>query len=167
MSLNPNSTRLAGILAGLMAGAVLAVTGAAIAQDEAQVKAGLALWKSGGCSECHGSFGQGGGGGERPAGPSLRKTSLDAVALAETIACGRPGTAMPMHMAGAYVEAPCYGLPAGEVPRGVSGGGSMTADDIATLVMYLNSWVVGRGDVTREECGYYYDNLDYPLCRRY
>src|SRR5271165_7028136 len=57
----------------------------AFAQD--QVAAGEAAWDKAGCLQCHGSNGQGGDGGEFPAGPSLRETRLDRAALVETISC--------------------------------------------------------------------------------
>src|SRR6218665_725595 len=63
------------------------------APSDDQILAGLAVWKDrGGCFNCHGTFGQGGEGGHFPAGPSLRKTQLDAETLHLVIACGLPTT---------------------------------------------------------------------------
>src|ERR1700755_3043842 len=79
------------------------------AQD--QVAAGEAAWDKAGCLQCHGSTGDGGDGGEFPAGPSLRKTRLDRAALVEAISCGLPGTAMPSWLEDAYTKRACYGFP--------------------------------------------------------
>ncbi len=75
---------------------VMAFGAAGFAQDETKVKAGLDVWKTAGCAECHGAFADG----ERqrdeaPAGANLRQTRLDDAAIAETVRCGREGTGMP------------------------------------------------------------------------
>src|SRR5580692_10629367 len=88
------------------------------AQDAARLAAGEDAWNKAGCFECHGASGEGGFGGEFPAGPSLRQTKLDRAALAETISCGRPGSPMPAWLDGAYTERQCYGLPKGPAPAG-------------------------------------------------
>ena len=72
----------------------LALCVGAPAQDG--IASGEAAWDKAGCLQCHGSRGEGGDGGEFPAGPSLRKTRLDRAALVEAISCGLPGTAMPV-----------------------------------------------------------------------
>ena len=63
---------------GACTGTVLAFAAWAHAQgaDEAKVKAGLEVWRSSGCSECHGAFANGEK--ERDEAPSL------SVALAES-----------------------------------------------------------------------------------
>src|SRR5215467_6228939 len=73
----------------------LAFPAFAFAQDAALLAAGEAAWDKAGCLQCHGAAGEGGAGGEFPAGPSLRKTRLDRAALVEAISCGLPGTQMP------------------------------------------------------------------------
>ena len=102
---------------GLAVGVLLALSASASAQDAARVAAGEAAWDKAGCLQCHGSSGEGGDGGEFPAGPSLRKTLQNRAALAETIRCGRPGTQMPGWLDGAYRVSPCYGLPMGPPPQ--------------------------------------------------
>ena len=159
--------RVGAAVSGLAAGAVLAMGATAWAQDAAQVEEGLAAWKAAGCSSCHGKFGEGGGGGAEPAGPSLRKSRLDAELIAETISCGRIATEMPANLVGAYTEVACYGLPTGPVPGQTSVEGSLTAEQISALVVYLLARVVGRKDITAEECGLYYGNPNYPPCGRY
>src|SRR5712675_3152600 len=73
----------------------LAYSTATCAQNSDKVKAGLAIWKTTGCADCHGPFADG----DRedddfPIGANLRTTKLDAGALKETIRCGRAGTGM-------------------------------------------------------------------------
>jgi mono/diheme cytochrome c family protein len=153
-------------LAGLVA-AFLVQTASAQAQDK--VAAGLLSWRMAGCAACHGNFGEGGGGGEQPEGPSLRKTALDAAALRETIRCGRPGSKMPLFLAGAYTETSCWGLPKqAEVPNEVSGSGSLTADSIDAMVEYLMARVVGKSEtITKAECVAYFGNPNHPACAAY
>jgi hypothetical protein len=83
--------------------AVLCSTSAQ-AQNENQVKAGLEVWKSSGCADCHGPFANGDKErDEAPTGADIRTSRLDAAALKLTIGCGRPGGAgMPAFDEGAY-----------------------------------------------------------------
>ncbi len=92
------------VMAGIAA-AWLALCATASAQDAPGAAAGENAWDKAGCLQCHGASGEGGDGGEFPAGPSLRKTRLDRAALAETISCGLPGTQMPAWLDGAYTRA--------------------------------------------------------------
>ncbi len=81
------------------------------------MKAGLAIWRSSGCSECHGAFADGEKErDEAPTGANIRRTRLDDATIAETIRCGRPGAGMPSFGADAYKERGCYGQPAGPPP---------------------------------------------------
>jgi mono/diheme cytochrome c family protein len=114
------------------------------AQDAARLAAGEDAWDKAGCYQCHGTAGEGGSGGEFPAGPSLRKTKLERAALAETISCGRPGTPMPAWLDGAYTERACYGLPKRPAPAGVVLTPVLSADEIAALLDYLMAEIVGR-----------------------
>src|SRR5947207_13849613 len=64
------------------------------AQNEDKIKAGLEVWKSSGCADCHGSFADGEKQrDEAPTGANLRTAKLDAAALKLVIRCGRPGGA--------------------------------------------------------------------------
>src|ERR1700719_2935553 len=55
---------------------------ASFAQDETKVKAGLEIWKSSGCADCHGAFADGDKDrDEAPTGANLRTSRLDAAAL--------------------------------------------------------------------------------------
>ena len=78
------------MILGLAVGAALALPVPALAQDAARVAAGEAAWDKAGCLQCHGAAGEGGAGGESPAGPSLQKLDPNRTTLAETIGCGRP-----------------------------------------------------------------------------
>lgn len=116
----------------------------AFAQDAARLAAGEAAWDKAGCLQCHGSMGEGGVGGEFPAGPSLRKARLDRAALIEAISCGLPGTEMPGWLDGAYTQRPCYGFPAGPAPAGTVVTPVLTGDEVEALVDYLLAKIVGR-----------------------
>src|SRR5260221_9800325 len=97
--------------------ALAALATATQAQSEDQVKAGLEIWKSSGCADCHGPFADGDKQrGEMPTGANLRGTRPDGVKLKQTISCGRPDTGMPSFDAGAYTVRACYGQPLGAVP---------------------------------------------------
>ncbi len=116
----------------------------AIAQAAARVAAGEDAWNKAGCFQCHGTSGEGGSGGEFPAGPSLRKTKLDRAALAETISCGRLGTPMPAWLDGAYTDSPCYDLPKQPAPAGIVSTPVLSADEIQALLDYLMATIVGH-----------------------
>jgi mono/diheme cytochrome c family protein len=130
--------------AALCLAAGLCLTSAASAQSAARVAAGEDAWNKAGCFECHGTDGEGGSGGEFPAGPSLRESKLDRAALMETISCGRPGTPMPAWLDGAYTARPCYGRPKGPAPAGVDLMPVLEADEIQALLDYLAAKIVGR-----------------------
>jgi mono/diheme cytochrome c family protein len=114
----------------------------AFAQD--QTTAGEAAWDKAGCLQCHGSTGEGGDGGEFPAGPSLRKTRLDRAALVEAISCGLPGTAMPSWLDGAYTKRDCYGFPLGPAPAEITATPVLSAAEIEALVDFLAAKFIGH-----------------------
>jgi mono/diheme cytochrome c family protein len=132
------------LVAGLSLMIAACASTPALAQDAARVAAGEDAWDKAGCFQCHGTSGEGGSGGEFPAGPSLRKTKLDRAALAETISCGRLGTPMPAWLDGAYTESACYGLPKRPAPAGVVLTPVLSADEIVALVDYLMAKIVGH-----------------------
>ncbi len=88
--------------------------------------------------------GEGGTGGEFPAGPSLRTTQLNRVMLVDTIGCGRPGTQMPAWLDGAYTEISCYGLPKGPPPAGLELTPVLSSDEVEALVDYMMAKMVGK-----------------------
>jgi mono/diheme cytochrome c family protein len=128
----------------LGAGIVVMFSALVFGQDAARVAVGEEAWNKAGCLECHGASGEGGDGGEFPAGPSLRETKLDRTALAETISCGRPGTKMPAWLDGAYTQSPCYGLPKGPAPAGLDRTPVLSLDEVQALLDYLMAKIIGR-----------------------
>jgi mono/diheme cytochrome c family protein len=130
------------IILGLCLGAALSAS--AFAQDAARLAAGEGAWDKAGCLQCHGTTGDGGAGGEFPAGPSLRKTRLDRAALIETVSCGLPGTQMPAWLDGAYTQRPCYGFPNGPAPDGTDLMPVLSAGEIEALIDYLLATMVGH-----------------------
>ncbi len=116
----------------------------AFAQDAARLAAGEAAWDKAGCLQCHGSTGEGGAGGEFPAGPSLRKTRLDRATLIEAVSCGLPGTQMPGWLDGAYTQRSCYGFPPGPAPDGTTLTPVLSANEVEALAEYLLAKIVGR-----------------------
>jgi mono/diheme cytochrome c family protein len=128
----------------LAAGTLLALTLSAQAQDAARLAAGEAAWNKAACLQCHGSAGEGGTGGEFPAGPSLRTTQLNRAMLIDTIGCGRPGTQMPAWLDGAYTEISCYGLPKGPPPAGLERTPVLSGDEVEALVDYMLAKMVGK-----------------------
>jgi mono/diheme cytochrome c family protein len=131
-------------ISSIAVGLALTAAASAFAQDAARVAAGEEAWNTAGCFQCHGTSGEGGSGGEFPAGPSLRKARLDQATLAETIGCGRPGTPMPAWLDGAYTDSACFGLPKRPAPAGVVLTPVLSADEIAALVDYLMAKIVGH-----------------------
>lgn len=133
---------------------------AALAQDDAKVKAGLETWQSSGCSDCHGPFADGNrDDDDYPQGANLRTTRLDAASIGMTIRCGRPGTGMPSFDGGAYTERACYGRPLGARPDNLQPTPRpLSLDEIGALIAYLETRIVGHGKVTREECLAYFGN---------
>ena len=120
-----------------------ALSAIALGQEATRLAAGEEAWDKAGCLQCHGSTGEGGAGGEFPAGPSLRKSKLDKAALAETISCGLPGTQMPAWLDGAYSQRPCYGF-AGQAPAGTDLMPVLDGDEIDALADYLMAKIVGH-----------------------
>lgn len=122
----------------------------------------------GGCVNCHGWAGDGqtGVNMRAPSGPSLRATALDTAALTEVIRCGRPGTPMPYHDRAAYRDDRCYGQVMSDFAPGdkPARGKSLTEDDIAALVSYLQSRVIGLGKPTHAECVDFFDNPAAKAC---
>jgi mono/diheme cytochrome c family protein len=140
--------------------AVFAYAPIAFAQNSDKVKAGLAVWKTAGCADCHGPFANG----DRedddfPIGANLRMTKLDSVALKMTIRCGRIGTGMPAFEDGAYVTRECYARLPSIRPENLQPTPRMlTSDEIDRVIDYLQARIIGRGKITREECLSYYDD---------
>jgi mono/diheme cytochrome c family protein len=142
----------------VLAALTLVYASASLAQDETKVKAGLDIWKSSGCADCHGSFADGDKArDEAPTGANLRTSRLDAGALKQTISCGRPGADMPSFDEGAYTVRACAGRPLGPAPDNLYPASSkLSPAQIDDVIVYLQARIIGRGRITREECLYYY-----------
>jgi mono/diheme cytochrome c family protein len=141
------------VILGVLA---LASPHVALAQAEAKVTAGLEVWKSSGCSDCHGGFANGEKDrDESPTGANLRTARLDDAELKKAISCGRPGADMPAFDRGASA---CSGDGGGgelyPAPR------TLTSAEVDALVAYLRARIVGRGRITKAECLAYYDNQE-------
>jgi len=130
--------------------AIVAMAAPTLAQD------GGELFGRGGCAGCHGNLAQGGDDGAEEPGPDLRSSRLDRDLILETIACGRPGTAMPFNLTGAYTEIECYGIPVGEVPPETNGGGGFNAEELEILATFLMENVVGVRRITRQNCALFF-----------
>jgi mono/diheme cytochrome c family protein len=138
----------------------LACSTITLAQNSDRVKAGLVLWKTAGCADCHGPFADG----DRedddfPIGANLRTSRLDPSALRTTIRCGRAGTGMPSFDEEAYTTRECYGRPQGTRPGNLQPTPrTLTPDEIDAVIAYLQARIIGRGKITREECLSYYED---------
>ncbi len=152
------------LLAAATAGAFLALSFSASAQDAAAD--GVALWDQGGCFSCHGDLAAGGGDAAMPGAPSLRRR-LSHEVLVEAISCGR-SAGMPAFLKGAYTETACGEAPVGAVPMDIIAMDMFTAEEIDTLVAWLEENVVGQQRITRENCALFFGgNADAPTCRQY
>jgi mono/diheme cytochrome c family protein len=130
-----------------------------LAQSQDKVKAGLEVWKSSGCADCHGPFADGNPeDGDFPIGANLRTARLDTAGLKQTIRCGRPGTGMPSFEEGAYKVGACYGRPLGAAPDNLQPTPrTLSVEEIDAVIAYLQARIVGHGKITREDCLSYYE----------
>jgi mono/diheme cytochrome c family protein len=149
------------MMGGLRAGALIATLTAwliavpAAAQDDFAYGRRLFLEKAE-CSFCHGWAGDGAGHPQSPgAAANLRNSRLDRASLIMVISCGIPGTAMPHFDGDAYTDKRCYGMTEAELgPRTPTLPPSTTLQrrEIEVLADYLLAKVIGRGEITRQEC---------------
>lgn len=144
----------------VLAIAPLVCATAAFAEDNAEAKAGLDVWRNSGCAECHGAFANGDKQrDESPTGADLRTAKLDTEALKLVISCGRPGGAgMPAFLEGAYKVQACYGRPLGEEPDNLYPSGvKISPGQIDAVIAYLQARIMGHGRITKDECLLYYE----------
>ena len=161
--------RRRGVILGLAIAPVLATVAyatATAAPNEGQVKAGLEIWKSSGCADCHGAFADGDKQrDEMPTGANLRGSRLDPKAIKQTISCGRPDTGMPSFDAGAYTVRACFGRPLGAAPDNLyPAPRTLTPAEIDSVITYLQARVLGRRQITHEDCLYYYYDAPSSWC---
>ena len=143
--------------AGVLLAAAAIVLGAAPAAADDDFAYGRRLFlEKAECSFCHGWAGDGAGHPQSPgAAANLRQSRLDRDTLIMTISCGVPGTAMPHFDETAYTDKRCYGMTEAELgPRTPALPPSTTLQrrEIEVVADYLIAKVVGRGEITREEC---------------
>lgn len=142
----------------------------AMVVDEARVLAGLAVYQEAGCRGCHGWAADGVREGPNPQGPSLRATPLDYDAIHLTVACGRPGTEMPYFWRDAYRRdsTECYGMTGADfgdlLP--IRAQTRFTTEEIDDLAYYIAYYVKGQGEITKEQCLFYY-GADSTRCETY
>lgn len=150
----------------LVSAAALSPSVATLAQSQDRIKAGLEIWKSSGCADCHGPFADGNPeDGDYPIGANLRTTRLDTASLKSTISCGRPGTGMPSFDEGAYRVRACYGRPLGAAPDNLQPTPrTLSLEEIDTLIAYLQARIIGRGKITQGECQSYFDDAFSSSC---
>ncbi len=122
----------------------------------------------GGCVNCHGwaADGKTGVNLRAPTGSNLRETALDTEILTEIIKCGLPGTPMPYHGRTAYRDDRCNEMlmsdfaPGSEPTRGKT----FSDQNIANVVAYLQTQVIGLGEPTYTECADFFDNPAARAC---
>jgi mono/diheme cytochrome c family protein len=138
--------------------AFLAIVPAAIpaaAEDEFAVGRRIFLEKAD-CQYCHGWAGDGAGQGQSPGGAAnLRRSRLNRDSLIMVISCGVPGRAMPHFDDQAYTDKRCYGMSEADLGDKVPPqppSTSLPRRDIEAVADYLLAKIIGRGEITREEC---------------
>lgn len=138
--------------------------------DPARLAAGMQVYKDAGCRACHGWAADGEAEDPNPRGPSLRESTLDEDGLRMTVACGRPSTPMPYYYRSAYRpigEPQCYGSTLVQLGPAAPAQGRVRLDDeqLDTLTYYLANYVSGLGEITYEQCEYFFGPAQ--RCERY
>lgn len=128
--------------------------------DEARLIAGLEAYKEAGCRGCHGWAANGVREGPQPEGPSLRASLLPMEFIRMTVACGRPDSQMPYFWRDAYRRdsTECYGQTAAELGdlAPSRGAARFSDEEIDDLTYYLEFYVKGLGEITFEECEFFF-----------
>ena len=121
------------------------------------------------CVNCHGWAGDGEAGRNplsHAAAANLRESKLDQKGLYDIIRCGVPGTQMPYHDQISYKDDRCFGLTMKDFAPGAapSLGKTMREAQMVDLIAYLETYIVGHGTPTYEECALYYDTSADRSC---
>jgi mono/diheme cytochrome c family protein len=121
------------------------------------------------CVNCHGWAGDGRAGANplsHAAAANLRESGLDTAGLVEVIKCGIPGTAMPYHDSAAYSDGRCYGMVMGDYEPGSEPARGKTFRDkqLADLIAYLQTRMIGLGKPTYDECADYFGSSAGKAC---
>lgn len=121
------------------------------------------------CVNCHGWAGDGGSGRNpmsHAAVANLRASGLDAQGLYDVIRCGVPGTQMPFHDSASYRDDRCHGLVMADFAGGAGPikGRTFRETPMLDLIAYLQTYVVGLGKPTLEECVLYYEASAGKAC---
>ena len=121
------------------------------------------------CLYCHGWAGDGAGEPQSNGGANLRTTTLKRDQLIEVIGCGVPGKAMPHFDEQAYADKRCYGVTEADLGRDTPAlppGATLNRREIEAVADYLLAKVIGRGEITRQECEEVYGDAARQ-CARY
>lgn len=121
------------------------------------------------CVNCHGWAGDGQSGRNpmsHAAAANLRETKLDAQGLFDVIRCGIPGTKMPYHDRQAYKDGRCHGLLMSdfEADQQPIIGKTFREKQMVDLVAYLQTYMVGLGKPTYDECVLYFEASADKAC---
>ena len=147
-------SRANGMLLATAAMALIALSQGTLADDFAYGRR-LFLEKAE-CSFCHGWPGDGSGHPQSPGrAANLRQSKLDRDSLIMVISCGIPGTAMPHFDEQAYTDKRCYGMTEAELGSRVPTlppSTTLQKREIEIVADYLKAKIIGRGEITREEC---------------
>ena len=154
---NPDAGRKRWRSIGLGLAISVACASAAWAQSEDQVKAGLEIWKSSGCADCHGAFADGDKQrDEMPTGANLRGSRLDLNAIGRRSAAGAP---IPACRHSTPPPTRC-GLPAAAAPDGHRRPAPDPGRD-RRVITYLQARP-RRRQITHEDCLQYYMTRPVP-----
>jgi len=148
----------------------------AIAQDTTPaalvgdpVRGKIVFQRVGYCVNCHGWAGDGQSGRNplsHAAAANLRETQLDTEGLTEVIKCGLPGTPMPYHDSAAYRDDRCYGMVMTDFDPGnaPTKGKTFRGKQLADLIAYLQTHMIGKGKPTYDECADYFGGSADTAC---
>ena len=121
------------------------------------------------CVNCHGWAGDGQSGRNplsHAAGANLRETQLDQQGLYDVIRCGLPGTQMPYHDSVSYKDDRCFGMVMADFDPGSAPimGKTFREKQMVDLIAYIETYMIGKGEPTYDECALYFDAEPEKSC---